>query len=110
MKNLFIGLLLGLVALSAPLGGKAQTPAEINKQLYIVIKSNGVEYIGHLLQDDGREVLIETEKLGKVYIPKSDIKEMRPLNQEKELLNNEFKPNNPFTTRYSFTTITRCAV
>jgi len=104
MKNLFIGLFLGLLALSAPLGGKAQTPAENNKQLYIVIKSNGVEYIGYLLLDDGREVLIETEKLGKVYIPKADIKEMRPLNQEKEMIDKQFKPNNPFTTRYSFTT------
>ena len=104
MKNLFIQLVLALIVLSVPLAAQAQNTPENNKQLYVIIKSNGVEYIGYLLQDDGREVLIETEKLGKVYIPKADIKEMRPLKKEKDLIENEFKPNNPFSTRYSFTT------
>lgn len=104
MKN-FLLLLTALIALLLlPEKASAQNPADSSKQLYVVIKSNGTEYIGYLLSDDGREVLIETEKLGKVYIPKADIKEMRPLVKQKDLVDNEFKPNNPFTTRYSFTT------
>lgn len=105
MKNLFFLLLVALLAcMFVPERAQAQTSPDSTKQLYVVIKSNGVEYIGYLLQDDGREVLIETEKLGKVYIPKADIREMRPLVKEKDLIDDAFKPNNPFTTRYSFTT------
>lgn len=104
MKNFIIQLFTGISLLFLSLYTGAQNPSHNSKPLYIIIKSNGVEYIGYLLQDDGREVLIETQKLGKVYIPKADIKEMRPLNEEKELIDDEFKPNNPFSTRYSFTT------
>lgn len=104
MKNAFILILAAMAFLLAPEKTSAQNPPDSSKQLYVVIKSNGAEFIGYLLQDDGREVLIETQKLGKVYIPKADIKEMRPLVKEKDLLDNEFKPNNPFSTRYSFTT------
>ncbi|MDP2187247.1 MAG: hypothetical protein Q8J69_01060 [Sphingobacteriaceae bacterium] len=104
MKKLLLFLLASIALLSSPERACAQNSPDNSKQLYIVIKSNGTEYIGYLLQDDGREVLIETEKLGKVYIPKADIKEMRPIIKEKDLLENEFKPNNPFSTRYSFTT------
>lgn len=83
---------------------QAQTPTDSSKQLYVVLKTNGVEYVGYILQDDGREVLMETEKLGKVYIPKADIKEIRPVKKEKDFIDNHYKSNNPFTTRYSFTT------
>ena len=40
---------------------------------YVIKKNNGVEYIGKILSDDGREVLILTESMGKIYIPKADI-------------------------------------
>ena len=40
-------------------------------QLYLIVKNNNVEYVCQILSDDGREVLIYTEKLGKIYIPKS---------------------------------------
>lgn len=104
MKNLLFALTACIVLFATQERASAQNPTDNSKPLYIIIKSNGVEYIGYLLQDDGREVLIETQKLGKVYIPKADIKEMRPLNEEQELIDDEFKPNNPFSTRYSFTT------
>lgn len=104
MKNLLLVLATCIALFALPESTSAQNHADNGKPLYIIIKLNGVEYIGYLLSDDGREVLIDTEKLGKVYIPKADIKEMRPLNQDKELVDNQFKPNNPFTTRYSFTT------
>lgn len=104
MEKHFIFILLLLSWLVVPNKALGQSEVDTTKQLFVVIKSNGVEYIGHILEDDGREVLIVTEKLGKVYIPKADIKEIRPLKQKKDLFNNSFKSNNPFTTRYSFTT------
>ena len=42
--------------------------------LRVVTKHDGTEYIGVIISDDGREVLIETKALGKIYIPKSDIR------------------------------------
>lgn len=104
MKKRFALILLFFSLCALPQLSFAQAEVDSTRQLYVVIKSNGTEYICHILSDDGREVLIETDKLGKVYIPKADIKEIRPLQQKKDLFQNKFSPNNPFTTRYSFTT------
>jgi hypothetical protein len=62
---------------------QAQTPSTTapttDTTKYLVVKYDGNEYVGLILSDDGREVLIETKSLGKIYIPKSDIKSMRPI-------------------------------
>ena len=54
------------------------TPASDTTK-YLVVKNDGNEYVGLILSDDGREVLIQTTSLGKIYIPKSDIKSIRPI-------------------------------
>jgi hypothetical protein len=71
---------------------------------YIVVKFDGNEYVGQILSDDGREVLIETKSLGKIYIPKSEIKALRPLNYNEDIAKGEVSPTGVFTTRYQFTT------
>lgn len=72
---------------------------------YIVTKNDGNEYIGRILSDDGREVLIETKMLGKVYIPKSDIKSIRKLDYTEDVQKGgEVSTVGVFTTRYQFTT------
>jgi len=70
---------------------------------YVITKLNGAEYIGDLISDDGREVLIVTENLGKIYIPKSDIKSMVKVEQKKDIVYGEYRTAGPFTTRYAFT-------
>jgi hypothetical protein len=60
--------------------------------------------VGQILSDDGREVLIETKSLGKIYIPKSDIKSMRPLDYAEDVAKGEVSTAGVFTTRYQFTT------
>ncbi|MCB9223807.1 MAG: hypothetical protein H6582_06475 [Crocinitomicaceae bacterium] len=40
----------------------------------LVIKNDGAQYVGYILSDDGREILMETESVGKLYIPKHLIK------------------------------------
>ncbi len=75
-----------------------------SEQLYIVTKTNGNEYIGYILNDDGREVLIETQNLGKIYIPKYDIRSIAKITNEKEIVRGELHSAGPFTTRYIFTT------
>jgi hypothetical protein len=71
---------------------------------YVVTKTNNVEYIGKILSDDGREVLMETKELGKIYIPKSDIKSIKPLDYSKITKLGDYRELGPFTTRYQFTT------
>jgi hypothetical protein len=86
----------------------AQTPSTAapatDTTKYLVVKYDGNEYVGLILSDDGREVLIETRSLGKIYIPKSDIKSMRPLDLVDDVKKGEFNSAGVFTTRYQFTT------
>lgn len=90
---------------------KAATPTESiamdstdNEQLYLVVKTNNIEYIGNILQDDGRELLISTEKLGKIYIPKADIRSIEKISDTKAIIRGEYFSSGPFVTRYVFTT------
>lgn len=75
-----------------------------SEQLFVVTKFDGTEYIGKILSDDGREVLIETEALGKIYIPKSEIKSITKIEDNSRIINGAFSSDGPFTTRYAFTT------
>ena len=71
---------------------------------YLIVKLDGNEYVGLILSDDGREVLVETKSLGRIYIPKSDIKSIRPIDYLQDVAKGEFNSAGVFTTRYQFTT------
>jgi len=73
-------------------------------KLVKIIKHDETEYIGEILSDDGREVLIKTKTLGKIYIPKADIRSINPVNDQKQIETGNFRDSGPFTTRYHFTT------
>lgn len=106
MKATLVLFFLLFIAVPATLTAQDQ-PTDTAKadQLFVVTKLDGTEYIGKILSDDGREVLIETETLGKIYIPKSDIRSIVKVKDgEKEIVHGEFQPTGPFTTRYCFTT------
>lgn len=103
----FIALLLllfSVTSVSAQTDSLISQTQDTEKQLYLIVKINQVEYIGYILQDDGREVLIETEKLGKIYIPKSDIRLIEPIKDERSVVRGDYFADGPFTTRYAFTT------
>ncbi|MCB9262314.1 MAG: hypothetical protein H6607_08065 [Flavobacteriales bacterium] len=78
------------------------------KQLYVVTKTDGGEFFGYILSDDGREILLETKNIGKIYISKSDIKEIKAISETEANTNqpkyNDFREQGPFTTRYYLTT------
>jgi hypothetical protein len=75
-----------------------------NEKLYVITKNDGTQYIGKIISDDGRELLIVTEKLGKIYIPKSEVKEIKEVLNSEDIKNGEFQEIGPFSTRYYFTT------
>ena len=72
--------------------------------IYIVKTAQGREFIGKILSDDGREILIETEKMGNIYISKSDVVLMELITDKNQLINGEYNESSPFSTRYAFTT------
>jgi hypothetical protein len=60
--------------------------------------------MGVILSDDGREILMETEELGKIYIPKASIKSIKNVGDEDYNKDGGYEPKGPFATRYYFTT------
>lgn len=79
---------------------------------YLVTTTNGVQYIGTIVSDDGRELLIETKAIGRLYIAKAKVKSISKIKESslKKIEENyaeeeeEVSLDNPFSTRYYFTT------
>lgn len=71
---------------------------------YLVVRNNGIEYVGQILSDDGREILLLTSQLGKIYIPKSEVKSISKVDLQNDFKAGEFLGQGVFTTRYQFTT------
>lgn len=105
MKKI-IALLILVFGFSAFESVKAQVTqsTEIDTNTYVIIRNNGNELIGKILSDDGREVLVLTETLGKIFVPKSDIRSIKKVDLTKDIVNGEYRARGPFTTRYQFTT------
>ena len=76
----------------------------VDTSLYRVVKYNNQEYIGRILSDDGREVLLETSALGKIYIVKSDVQSITIVHREIDFVGDEYRGTGVFTTRYQFST------
>ncbi len=77
--------------------------AQDQKRVAVVL-TNGNEYIGTIQSDDGREVKMNTERMGLMIIQKMDIRSMKTVENEKQIVQGEFRNEGPFTTRYTFTT------
>jgi hypothetical protein len=73
------------------------------RKLSVVIKNDGTEFVGYILSQDEREILIETENLGRVIIPKHEIREIREIMQG-EMKAGSYAGHNVFSSRYFFTT------
>tara|TARA_Y100000385_G_scaffold200847_1_gene207927 strand:- start:325 stop:1359 length:1035 start_codon:yes stop_codon:yes gene_type:complete len=71
--------------------------------LRLVEKIDGTQYIAKILSDDGREILIDTEAMGKIYIPKSQIKRIALIENTDEIVDGDWREESPFSTRYAFT-------
>ncbi|MEN9699862.1 MAG: hypothetical protein RLZZ301_1060 [Bacteroidota bacterium] len=108
MKNIFFLLVTVFVFTLKSSIAVAQAPATTTTTTdttkYLIIKNDGTEYVGLILSDDGREVLVQTISLGKIFIPKFEIKSIAPIDYKNDFSNGEYKESGVFTTRYQFTT------
>ncbi len=73
------------------------------KRTFIVTKNDGTEYVGVLISQDEREVLLETKSIGRLYIPKHEIKSIHELTAD-DIKAGTIPGNNVFSTRYFLTT------
>lgn len=104
MKTLHAILLIAVIlVLAAVNSSSAQTPADSTKT-HIVVKHDGVEFIGTIISQDAREVLISTKTVGDVIIPKHEIKEIREVQTNEFTATGQYVPNEVFSTRYFLTT------
>jgi hypothetical protein len=87
----------------AILGQTQVTPGDTTE--YIIKLGNGNEYVGVIVQDDGRELLIESKSVGKIYLKKTEIISISKNDKAHSVVvDGEVWDNNTFSTRYFVTT------
>lgn len=82
----------------------AQEPEQMNVsevKKHMIVKQNGAKFIGEILTEDAREILLLTDNLGEIIIPKHEIKEIRELQSN---LAKDYLTDDLFATRYFITT------
>ena len=79
--------------------------AQPTNDLKVIQLTNGNEYTGTIISDDGREMLFESTTLGKIYLKKMEIKSISNYKEDDfVIINDEKIKSTSFSTRYSFTT------
>jgi len=105
IKQILLATFLVLISLITADKAQAQVSNTIDSnKVYVIIKNDGSEFIGKIISSDMREVVMESQKLGAIAIPKHEIKEMKLLKNGDIGLSGSFVPNEPFATRYFITT------
>jgi hypothetical protein len=81
---------------------KAQNdPVEKKDTIYMITTNDGGEFVGKIISDDGREVVIMDRAKGKIILPKYAIKAMEMVNQS-NVVGNIIVHTNPHPSRYLF--------
>ena len=70
---------LGLFGSSVVLGQAGRGTLDTSPQLFIITTNSGGQFIGTILKQDAREILIETKDKGQVVIPKYEVKDMHEI-------------------------------
>lgn len=101
MKNLFLLFLLLVISQYS----HSQVEELNTDSLVVVTLYSGETRIGKIISDDGREILLVTKEIGKIYIRKENIKSITPyIASNFQEVRGELRDAGPFTTRYFFTT------
>jgi hypothetical protein len=108
MKNTLKHLLIVCILLIASegLNGQANSQSDtiIEKELVVIKKHDGTEFIGYIIQEDAREVLIELINGRNIYIPAHQIKSIEKVKKGEINTSGDRKETEVFATRYDLTT------
>jgi hypothetical protein len=107
MKNqLFISALIVLFSVVSSQGcfAQADTSRTIHPKIYVITTNDGTEFIGTIISQDAKEVLIETRDRGQISIPKYQVKEMKEVAEGEVSVTGGYTPTEVFSTRYFITT------
>lgn len=102
MMRCFLLLALTLAVLRPAAGQDTTDYVQESSKMVRVILNDGTEKMGFLISDNEREVIIETANLGRVAIPKYQIKEVRIITGEQGSYDHSWA-DDPYQTRYFFT-------
>lgn len=69
---------------------------------YLVTKNDGTEYVGKILKSDEREILLNTSTVGRLIIPKHEIKSIKEVDPS-QVAKGEYLGEEPFATRHILT-------
>ncbi|MCE3228736.1 MAG: hypothetical protein K0S32_3287 [Bacteroidetes bacterium] len=75
-----------------------------NSKVYVVTKNDGTTFVGKIISQDAREVLMDTKNIGQVAIPKHEIKSVEELQGGDLNSKGDYIPKEVFSTRYFITT------
>jgi hypothetical protein len=76
----------------------------VAEKIFVITKNDGTEYIGKILSQDEREVLIETKELGRIVIPKHEIRSITEVKEGELDRSGKYIAEEPFPTRHFITT------
>ncbi len=99
MKISYRIVIIQLLLLLTTIGSFAQTEQDSTQVNHKIIKQNGKCFVGTIVFQDAREVLLKTDDLGLVYIPKHEIEKISEINDSNEIVTGGL-----FATRYFLTT------
>lgn len=99
MRSLFILFSVVLLIFSHSVSVSAQSETDSIPITYKIIKQNGAAFVGSIVSKDAREILMQTEEVGLVYIPKHEIEEIIVIETNEEIVTGGL-----FATRYFLTT------
>lgn len=103
--KLFFVILFALFVLSAKSSySQADTSLKNPVKLYVITTNDGGQFMGTILFQDAKEVLIDTKDRGQISIPKYQIKEMKEIRESELTLGGEYIPAEVFSSRYFLTT------
>lgn len=108
MTSMFRSLLIIIgVLLSTPIFAQTDTipkPQLADTNLYRIVKADGTDFIGYVIKQDEREVLVQLQSGRRIYIPQHVIKEIVAIKYGDIDKEGIFVGEDRFATRYFLTT------
>lgn len=93
-----------LLFTGATVSAQTDTTEFVKSKMYVVTTMNGATFVGNIITDNSKEIVIKTKDRGEVSIPKYEVKSMKEL-VEGELSDDGVFIGTPmFATRYFLTT------